>query len=301
MKNKKTFEERSVEERSVALVLSGGSARGLAHIGVIEELEEKGYSVSSIAGTSMGAVIGAMHSLGKLQEFKEWVLELNKTTIIRLLDPSLNASGLLKGKKVFKKLEKFIPDINIEDLKIPLAIVTTNLSTKKEVVFRKGNLRKALRATISVPTIFTPAIINNEIYVDGGASNNTPVNRVKRTKGDILIAVEANAPIKLSKNFSCKKEKKHEETMYSNLVKSIENLYPKHFSKTNTKTASKFEILSTTLNHMIYNTSKQAIKETKIDYYIPISLEIASLFDFLKAKKIIEYGRYQTKKIVKEK
>jgi len=122
-------------KKNVTLVLSGGGARGFAHIGAIEELESRGYLINSIAGTSMGALVGGMYAVGKMNEYKEWVYNLDKKDIFKLLDFSFSNQGLIKGDKVLNKMKEFIPDANIEDLKIKYTATAFDLAQNKEIVF----------------------------------------------------------------------------------------------------------------------------------------------------------------------
>ena len=117
------------------MVLSGGGARGIAHIGVIEELEKQGYEIVSIAGTSMGAMVGGVYALGKMAEFKKWMCSLDKIKVFNLVDFSFSNQGLVKGDRVFNAMKEFIEDKNIEDLKIRFVAVAVDLLNKKEVVF----------------------------------------------------------------------------------------------------------------------------------------------------------------------
>ena len=175
-------------KKNVALVLSGGGARGIAHIGVIEELEKQGFDIKSISGTSMGALVGGVYAVGKMQEYKNWICTLDKFDVFKLVDFTFSTQGLVKGDRVINKMKEFIPDINIEDLKIYYAATATDISRKEEVVFTKGSLYEAVRASISIPTVFTPVKTENSLLVDGGVINNVPINHVKRTKDDIIIA-----------------------------------------------------------------------------------------------------------------
>ena len=176
-------------KQKVALVLSGGGARGIAHIGVIEELEKRGFEISSIAGTSMGAVIGGVYTLGTMEAYKNWLYTLDKMKLFSLVDFNFSTQGLVKGDRLFQKMKDFIPDVSIENLRIPYATVATDIIHKKEVVFIEGSLLDAIRASIAIPTVLTPVKTKDGLLVDGGIINNIPINNIKRTPGDILIAV----------------------------------------------------------------------------------------------------------------
>lgn len=178
----------------VALVLSTGGARGIAHIGAIEKLERQGYKISSIAGCSMGAMVGAFYATGNLLKGKEFLFNLKKRKeILRLADFAFSQNGLIKGKRIIEELGKIIPNVNIEDLSIPYTAVATNLSDGKEIVFKKGNLLQAIRASISLPSIFQPLEKDDMLLIDGGIINPLPLNRVERTEGDLLIGVAVSA------------------------------------------------------------------------------------------------------------
>jgi len=179
--------------KKVALVLSGGGARRIAHIGAIEELLSQGYEIKSISGTSMGSVVGGVYALGMLEEFKQWMISLDRMKVFHLVDFTLSKQGLIKGDKVLNAMKEFIPDTNIEDLSIPYAAVAVDLNKKEEVVFTSGSLYEAIRASISIPTLFTPVESGDALLVDGGVLNNIPVDHVKRSRRDILVVVNVNA------------------------------------------------------------------------------------------------------------
>lgn len=126
--------------RNIALVLSGGGARGMAHIGVIEELLKRDYRITSIAGTSMGALIGGVYAQGKLEEFKNWVTGLDQLEVFKLVDLTIGKGGLVKGEKVLNKMKEFIPDTNIEDLPIPYSATAVDIIKHEEVVFKSGSV-----------------------------------------------------------------------------------------------------------------------------------------------------------------
>ena len=177
--------------KHVALVLGSGGARGLAHIGAIEALEERGYTITSIAGCSMGSIIAGMYAAGQLKEAKEWFLQVDKQLILRMMDINLlSGNSLVKGEKIIKELEKVVPDRPIENLNIPCTIVATDMISSDEVVFRTGSLFEAVRASISIPLFFQPVQMGNRLLIDGGILNPLPLHVVQRTAGDILVAAD---------------------------------------------------------------------------------------------------------------
>jgi len=187
---------------TVALVLGSGGARGIAHIGVIRELINEGYEISSISGTSMGALVGGVYAAGKLDEYETWLCSLSKMDVFNLVDFTLSTQGIIKADRVLKEMQKFIPDQKIEDLPIKYAAVTTDLKNKKEVVITQGSLYDAIRASISIPMVITPIQKVDTLFVDGGVLNPVPVNRVFRQENDMLVAVNLNANIPYHKLIS---------------------------------------------------------------------------------------------------
>ena len=177
--------------KSVALVLGSGGARGLAHIGAIEALEARGYTITSIAGCSMGSIIAGMYAAGQLQQAKEWFLKVDMQLILRMVDINLlSGNSLVKGKRIISELEKIVPDRPIEQLNIPCSLVASDMMNTEEVIFRSGSLFDAVRASISIPLFFQPVQMGNRLLIDGGILNPLPLHVVERTEGDILAAVD---------------------------------------------------------------------------------------------------------------
>ena len=159
------------EYKDVALVLSSGGPRGFAYIGAIEELIERGYRITSIAGTSIGSLIGGMYAAGRLPQVKEWLYSLDAWKVFGLMDISFSRNHLVKGDKVIEALKEIVPDINIENLDIPYKAISTDLYTGEEVIFDKGNLYQAIRASISIPSLFRPVKSGMRTLIDGGIVN----------------------------------------------------------------------------------------------------------------------------------
>lgn len=270
--------------KNVALVLSGGAARGIAHIGAIEVLEEKGFNITSISGTSMGALIGAVYSLGKLPELKEWLLNLGKIQILQLLDFTLTYQGFIKGDKIFNELKQFIPDANIEDLEIHYSAIATDIMNKREIVFTEGSVFEAVRASISIPSVFTPVMTPSSILIDGGTTNNLPLDRVKRIPGDILIAVDvlANVPYY---------QTEINETKSAGKIKEFRSYFDKKIAAGISTQLNYFDIIDKSINLMIEEVVKLKLVKFPPDILINVSQDASSLYSFYKAEEIIVHGR----------
>ncbi len=287
-------------KQPIALVLSGGAARGIAHIGIIEELEKQGFEIKSIAGNSMGAFIGAMYAMEKMEEYKEWIVKLDKVDVFNLVDFTFSSQGLIKGDRVFNKMKTFFPDKNIEDLKIPYVAIAADLTNMKEVNYDKGSIYDAVRASVSIPTIFTPIKKDNKIFVDGGVVNPIPLNRIKRTEGDILIASYVNANIPYEKIKKVKKEVEEKNTIYKQKITDFRNKFNKILAKNNKEKLNYFSLLSKSTSMLSHELSIMNIEKYKPDILINVSRHSAGMFDFFKAEELIEAGRISAKKTIKQ-
>ncbi len=277
-------------KQKVALVLSGGGARGIAHIGVIEELEKRGYEISSIAGTSMGSLIGGAYASGTMQELKEWFYSLDRRRVFRLVDFTLSKQGLIKADKVLTRMKDFVPDTKIESLPIPYAAVAVDMTANKEVVFREGSLYHAMRSSIAIPSVLTPVREEHRLLVDGGVMNNIPTNHVCRSEGDIMIAVNVNAHIPMEKVVLTESEKNKERVYQKKLKEFTSHLFP-HSSKSEEEHIGYFSLLSRTLDMMMIHMAEQSLAQNAPDLLIPVPRESCSLYDFYKAEHQVEMGR----------
>ena len=178
--------------KNVALALSSGGPRGFAYIGAIEEMLARGYNITSVAGASAGSLVGGIFAAGGLEPFKEWLYSLDPVKVMTLMDVSVSKNYLVKGEKVINEIKQRVPAVNIEDLPIPFTAIATDLFTGEEVIFREGPLFQAIRASISIPSMFKPVQWKGRTLVDGGMVNTFPLNRVHRTPGDILVGFNVN-------------------------------------------------------------------------------------------------------------
>jgi NTE family protein len=277
--------------KKVALVLSSGGARGVAHIGVIEGLIDHGFEISSIAGSSMGAVVGAFYACGKLPQFKEWIGNLDRIEVFKLIDFTFSSQGFIRGEKVFKNLEKFIPDRPIEEMQIPFIAISTDLNTQKEKVFDSGSMYHAIRASVAIPTVLTPLKSGDSLYVDGGVTNPVPADRVKRTKGDILVVSNVNAFKQYDSPL--KKPEKKVSNQYTKRLEEMMNQISKVIPGASSakKKLGFFDLLNDSLDLLQDRLTSELLKQYKPELRVDVSRDACSTFEFYKAKEIIQAGR----------
>jgi NTE family protein len=173
----------------VALALGSGGARGYAHIGVIEALRARGYDIVGVAGSSMGALVGALHAAGRLDEFADWAKSLTQRTILRLLDPSISAAGVMRAEKILDAVRDILGPISIEQLPIPYTAVATDLLAGKSVWFQRGPLDEAIRASIAIPGVIAPHAVDGRLLADGGILDPLPIAPIAAVSADLTIAV----------------------------------------------------------------------------------------------------------------
>jgi NTE family protein len=286
--------------KNVSLVLSGGGARGIAHIGVIEELEKQGFFIKSISGTSMGALVGGVYAIGKMKEFKDWILKLDKMEVFKLVDFTFSSQGLVKGDKVLKRMKEFIPDCNIEELNIHFTATATDIIKKKEVVFKDGSIYEAIRASIAIPTVFTPVKKEKSILVDGGVVNNVPINNVIRVNDDILVVVNVNADIPVYIVPSAVSGKDKEQSAYLKKIKEFKNYLNKTVLKDKNEKLGYFSILDKTLGLMMMQVAQMTLEKYHPEILIEVSRNSCGTFDFYKAEELLEIGRHSAIESLKE-
>ncbi len=264
----------------------------MAHIGVIEELEKRGYEISSIAGTSMGSVVGGAYALGELETFKDLLYTLDKRKALNLVDFSFSKQGLVKGDKMFGKMKGFIADTRIEELRIPFAAVAVDIINYREVVFKSGSIYDALRASVSIPTLFTPVKTESGLLVDGGVMNNIPIDIVERTAGDILVAVDVNANIPVNKPAITKKEEKARQSTYRKRISEFQRHLLGNGPKNSEPTLGFFDLLNKTISLMTHHTAQLLMEKHAPDILIEIAHDSCSMYDFYRAEEMVEIGRH---------
>jgi len=281
-------------KKIVSLVLGSGGARGYAHIGVIEELEMQDYEISSISASSMGALIGALYACDKLEEFKKWILTLDMLDVVKLVDFSLTGKGIIQGDKVFTVIEEMIGDIMIEDLPISYTAVATDIMKQKEIWIQKGKLLDAVRASIAIPSIFTPKEIGGRYLVDGGVLNPLPIAPTMSDATDLTIAVSLNAMNTKKYKIDIPTREHEKETKLQKIFLEISQKAEHFFTKEQKNgfdNMGMFSIMGKTIDIM-----QNAILESKMAGYAPdiligIPNDACGFYEFNRGYEMIELGR----------
>jgi NTE family protein len=265
-----------VKKKKIGLALSGGAARGLAHVGVLDVLGKEGVPIDFIAGTSSGAIIGAAYASSRdTDRMIQHALDATWKKMAPLIDPSLPKSGFIKGKKIRNLISTYVGgNVSFSDLKIPFACVATDIDTGEEVVFDRGPLLEALRATISVPGIFSVVKHGSRYVVDGGLTTPVPVEVVRRMGADLIIAVNVNPDV------SGRGGKAYRQRVKANKEPNI------------------FQVMMQSLYITTFTVAQHALENADI-IIEPDLLRIGG-GDFNKAAEMIERGREAAQKALPE-
>ena len=255
-------------KKTVSLVLGSGGARGLAHIGVIRVLEERGYKISSIAGCSAGALVGGIYAAGKLAEYEQWVRNLTKFDMVNLLDIAWVGGGLVKGDKIIRRMKDLVGDRLIEDLPIRFTAVATELKSGREVWLSEGPLFDAIRSSCSLPIFFTPVKYREKMLVDGGVVNPVPIAPVFDDHTDLTLAVNLGGKPAKDADTNNKKDIGAAEVAY--LV---------------------FDAMQSTI-------ARQKLAAYPPDLTIEIPRDAARTFDVERAAEMIDLGRQAAEKVL---
>lgn len=300
----------SFSSKKIGLALGSGSARGWAHIGVIKALEEAGIVVDCVAGTSIGALIAAIYASGNFDKLEQAALELNRKEILSFSDIILSKSGIIDGRKIANLIEPYVLKTAMESLPLPLGIVATNIVTGQEVVIREGDIVEAIRASFSLPGIFTPVQKDGHNLVDGGLVNPVPVSTVKDMGADFIIAVDLNNVVEAEtdQNESITTETSKPKNALSSVEKMASAVNEKlrfiKFSKAgfiglrnmNDSAPSIFQVLMGSLRIMKRRIVHLNLEADPPDILIQPNLGHINLFDFHNAEEIIAEGYEATKK-----
>jgi NTE family protein len=277
----------------VSLVLGSGGARGLAHIGIIHCLEEAGYRIDSIAGASMGALVGGIYAAGKLDSYRDWVCALRSTDVLRFLDLSFSVGGLFKGERIIDTLREMVGDHAIEDLPLAYTAVATDIDRQREVWITRGPLFDAIRASIAVPTIFTPYEYRGSTLVDGGLLNPVPIAPTFRDFTDLTIAVNLNAEPQAAPRVARPPSPSAAEPAERDLRSRIQQFLDavtEGRAETHDRDLGMFELIGRSFDVM-----QNAIAAVKLASYAPdvvieVPRDACGSYEFHRAREMIDLG-----------
>lgn len=286
--------------RVISLVLGSGGARGLAHIGVLRCLEEQGFTVGYISGSSMGALIGGIYAARKLDVYEAWVKALRRRDIMRLLDWSFSGA-VFKSDRIIDALRELIGDVAIEDLDIGFTAVATALNEGREVWLNRGSLWEAVRASIAAPLIFAPVERDGVLLVDGGLLNPVPIAPTFNSVADLTIAVDLDAPDeKLVAGESAGVERPpHAEEdailgMRERITRFLDDLIPSRDSTEDTPPGA-LEIALRSMEAMQATISRMKLAAYAPRLVVPIPRNLATFFEFYRAEELIRFGYERTR------
>jgi NTE family protein len=277
-------------KKTVSLVLGSGGARGLAHIGVIKWLDEHDFEIISVSGCSMGALVGGIYALGKLDEYEHWVRAITRRDMLRLLDLSFDGDGLVRGERIIETLKDLIGDCRIEDLPIRFTAVAADIKREKEVWLNSGSLFDAIRASISIPLFFKPAEINGDKLVDGGVLNPVPIAPTVYDDSDLVIAVNLDGKPDPDYRAPEKEQETAQEDDFaqkiSNFIKSLDIAQ----KVSEAKQSGMLEIAALTFETMQGAIARQRIAAYPPDIELQIPRNVCMALEFDRADEMIKLG-----------
>ena len=287
------------DKPTVALALGAGGAKGLAHIGVIEEIEAQGYRIVAIAGSSMGALIGGIHAMGKLDVYRDWVCALARLDVLRMVDWTFSGGGLIKGERIIGTLRGLIGDILIEELPMAFTAVATDLDREREVWLRRGSLFDAIRASIAVPTVFRPHHIKGHRMVDGALLNPVPVTPLIGIEADYLLAISVDGPAETAAAPATVEPEPVDETSYRHRIgEFISRLIP--HGEDQPREPGTLDTLNQAMDLMQANLARLRLAAYEPDLLIELPRNIATVYEFYRARELVERGRAQARKALAE-
>jgi NTE family protein len=279
---------------TVALALGAGGAKGLAHIGAIEEIEAQGFEITAIAGTSMGALIGGVYAMGKLDVYRDWVSTLAKLDVFKLLDWTFSGGGLIKGERIIGTLRELIGDVCIEDLPLAFTAVATDLDREREVWLTRGSLFDAIRASISIPTVFRPYSVNGRRLLDGALLNPVPVTPLIRDPADYLIAVSMDGPAHTAPPIPLDGDDAEAERSHRHRLGEFFGRLLPH-SEGKPREPGAWDLLNQSMDLMQANLSRLRLAAYEPDLLIQLPRNVSTAYEFYRARELIERGREQAR------
>ena len=282
--------EEGSSARSISLVLGSGGARGLAHIGVIRWLEENNYKIDSLVGCSMGACVGGIHAIGKLDVYEEWVRAIRKRDIVSLLDITLRRGGLVKGDRLFNTLRELLGEYMIEDLPIKFTAVAVDINKSREVWISHGPIFDAIRASVSIPLLFTPAHLGGRRLIDGAVMNPIPIAPTVGDDTDMVVAVNVSGELTegISQAPKIPRPDNNSTGLQERIGQFLESLSAMRPEKDDEESIT--DVVYTAFDAMQSTIARQKIAAYPPDVLVDIPRNVANIMEFDRAEELIELG-----------
>lgn len=276
---------------TVSLVLSSGGARGLAHIGVIQWLEANGYRIRTVAGASMGALVGGIYAAGGLDSYTSWVCALQRMDIVRLLDLSFSRNSLFKGQRIIAVLRELIGDRDIETLAMGYTAVATDLDLGREVWLRRGSLFDAIHASVAIPTLFAPVRRGDRLLVDGGLINPVPIAPTLNDTTDFTVVVNVNGRAEPHHSADASPAEAEQTGPQRAAIGRFLDEMQARLGIAESDERSVFEIISRSMDTMQSAIARQRVAAYSPDAMIEIPRDACAFHEFHRAREMIELGR----------
>ncbi len=285
----------------IGLALGSGGAKGLTYIGVIEELERRGFEITAISGSSMGALIGGIYAAGKLDVYRDWVCSLARKDVLRLVDWTLSGGGLIKGDRIIATLRSLIGEIDIEDLPVAYTAVATDIDRGREIWLTHGPLFDAIRASIAIPSVFRPHRIDGRRLVDGGLLNPLPVTPLLGASWDYMVAIGVNGPEETladaGHHDKAEDEADAQEASYRRrFAEFMARLIPGGEEKKDEP--GLLDLLNQSLDLMQANLAQLRLAAYQPDLLIEMPANVALAYEFHRARELIERGRERAAQVL---
>jgi len=278
------------------LALGGGAARGWAHVGVIRALQQARLHPDIVCGTSIGAMVGAALASGELDRFENWIRQLGLIDVVSLMDIGF-AGGLLKGDRLVAVFNKTFTDRPIADLSMPFAAVATDLHTGAEIWLKEGSISAAVRASIALPGLLTPAIIHGRTLVDGGLVNPVPVSLARAMGADVVLAVDLNADLvgrHLRQESSSPVSDDPGQQWFGDFPQRVGSRLSQLFRQDGPAVPSVFDVVASSINIMQVRITRSRMAGEPPDVTVSPKVSHLGLMEFHRAAEAIEAGQRAT-------
>lgn len=278
----------------VALALGAGGARGFAQIGVIEALQARGLEIVTVAGSSSGALVGGVFAAGKLQEFRERLIEMSRGDFVRLLDPTLGGNGVFHGDRLIDAMREVVGDPPIESLPIGYVAVAVDLLRQREVWLRQGPLWQAIRASFAIPGLFTPAEVHGRELVDGGLLAPLPITATRLSDAHRLIAVDMHGWPERPPGAPA--EPNGEAARAHRFGAWVQRQLGRRMRNEHGDVIGLSEIMARSLDTMQAQIARVQLALDPPELVIRIPRDACLFYEFWRAKEMIELGRAEAEK-----